>query len=58
MKFCRFGARGSEKPGVVDAQGVLRDLSGKVDRLTVAAIASLGDFDVESLPVVLSLIHI
>ena len=52
MKFCRFGARGSEKPGVVDAQGVLRDLSGKVDRLTVAAIASLGDFDVESLPVV------
>lgn len=52
MKFCRFGARGSEKPGVVDAQGVVRDLSGKVDRLTVAAIASLGDFDVESLPVV------
>ena len=52
MKFCRFGAHGSEKPGVVDAQGVLRDLSGKVDRLTVAAIASLGDFDVESLPVV------
>ncbi|MFV1919793.1 fumarylacetoacetate hydrolase family protein [Sphingomonas sp. MJ1 (PH-R8)] len=52
MKFCRFGARGSEKPGVVDARGVLRDLSGKVDRLTVAAIASLGDFDVESLPVV------
>jgi 2-keto-4-pentenoate hydratase/2-oxohepta-3-ene-1,7-dioic acid hydratase in catechol pathway len=51
MKFCRFGARGSEKPGVVDAQGVLRDLSGKVDRLTVAAIASLGDLDAASLPV-------
>ncbi|MBB3912659.1 fumarylacetoacetate hydrolase family protein [Sphingomonas desiccabilis] len=50
MKFCRFGARGSEKPGVVDAQGVLRDLSAMVDRLTVAAIASLGDLDVESLP--------
>jgi 2,4-diketo-3-deoxy-L-fuconate hydrolase len=52
MKFCRFGARGSEKPGVVDAHGVLRDLSGKVDRLTVAAIASLGEFDVASLPAV------
>jgi 2-keto-4-pentenoate hydratase/2-oxohepta-3-ene-1,7-dioic acid hydratase in catechol pathway len=51
MKFCRFGARGSEKPGVVDAQGVLRDLSGKVDRLTVAAIASLGGLDAASLPV-------
>jgi 2-keto-4-pentenoate hydratase/2-oxohepta-3-ene-1,7-dioic acid hydratase in catechol pathway len=52
MKFCRFGARGSEKPGVVDAQGVLRDLSGKVDRLTVGAIASLGELDVASLPAV------
>jgi 2-keto-4-pentenoate hydratase/2-oxohepta-3-ene-1,7-dioic acid hydratase in catechol pathway len=52
MKFCRFGARGSEKPGVVDANGVLHDLSGKVDRLTVQAIASLGDVDVGSLPAV------
>ena len=52
MKFCRFGARGSEKPGVVDANGVLHDLSGKVDRLTVQAIASLGDLDVASLPAV------
>jgi 2-keto-4-pentenoate hydratase/2-oxohepta-3-ene-1,7-dioic acid hydratase in catechol pathway len=52
MKFCRFGARGSEKPGVVDAQGVLRDLSGKVDRLTVGAIASLRELDVASLPAV------
>ncbi|MFZ3483606.1 fumarylacetoacetate hydrolase family protein [Sphingomonas sp. 3-13AW] len=52
MKFCRFGARGSEKPGVVDANGVLHDLSGKVDRLTVQAIASLGDVDVASLPAV------
>jgi 2-keto-4-pentenoate hydratase/2-oxohepta-3-ene-1,7-dioic acid hydratase in catechol pathway len=52
MKFCRFGARGSEKPGVVDANGILHDLSGKVDRLTVQAIASLGDVDVASLPAV------
>jgi 2-keto-4-pentenoate hydratase/2-oxohepta-3-ene-1,7-dioic acid hydratase in catechol pathway len=52
MKFCRFGARGSEKPGVVDAQGVLRDLSGKVDRLTVGTIGSLGELDVASLPAV------
>lgn len=27
MKLCRFGPRGSEKPGIIDAEGRLRDLS-------------------------------
>lgn len=52
MKFCRYGPRGQEKPGLIDAQGALRDLSDKIDDLTVAAIASLGAIDPETLPVV------
>src|SRR3989344_2863642 len=52
MKFCRYGLRGQEKPGLIDAQGVLRDLSGKIDDVTVAAIASLGAVDPETLPAV------
>ena len=30
MKLVRFGARGAERPGLVDAGGALRDLSGMV----------------------------
>lgn len=52
MKFCRYGPRGQEKPGLVDAQGTIRDLSGKIDDLTVEAIASLGAIDAEALPAV------
>ena len=52
MKFCRYGLRGQEKPGLIDARGVLRDLSGKIDDVTVAAIASLGAVDPETLPAV------
>lgn len=52
MKFCRYGPRGQEKPGLIDAAGTLRDLSGKTDELTVEAIASLGAIDAETLPVV------
>ena len=28
VKLLRYGAAGQEKPGLLDAQGVLRDLSG------------------------------
>ncbi len=51
MKFCRFGPQGQEKPGVLDAQGRIRDLSGVVDDITVASIAGL-TVDIESLPLV------
>lgn len=51
MKFCRFGPQGHEKPGVLDAQGRIRDLSGVVDDITVASIAGL-TVDIESLPLV------
>lgn len=51
MKFCRFGPRHQEKPGVIDADGRIRDLSGTIETLTVEAIAGLL-FDIASLPVV------
>ncbi len=51
MKFCRFGPQGHEKPGVVDSQGRIRDLSGVVDDITVASIAGLS-VDIDGLPLV------
>ena len=33
MRLLRYGAKGSERPGVLDASGVLRDLSGVVSDL-------------------------
>lgn len=51
MKFCRYGNRGAEKPGIVDANGQIRDLSGVVDDITVASIAGL-NVDVDALPIV------
>jgi 2-keto-4-pentenoate hydratase/2-oxohepta-3-ene-1,7-dioic acid hydratase in catechol pathway len=51
MKFCRYGSRGSEKPGLVDADGRIRDLSGVIDDVTVASIAGLS-VDPATLPVV------
>lgn len=51
MKFCRHGAQGAEKPGLIDAEGRVRDLSGHIDDVTVASIASLS-VDPETLPLV------
>lgn len=51
MKFCRYGHRGAEKPGIVDADGRIRDLSGVVDDITVDTIRALS-IDVAALPVV------
>ncbi len=52
MKFCRFGERGQERPGLIDADGVIRDLSGHVADLTVEALAGLAGIDPASLPLV------
>ncbi|WP_243368762.1 fumarylacetoacetate hydrolase family protein [Microvirga solisilvae] len=40
MKLVRFGEFGSEKPGIVDAQGQIRDLSGIVPDITGATLSS------------------
>lgn len=55
MKLLRYGPRGQEKPGVLDAAGAIRDLSGVVsdiDSATLAAggLAKLSGVDPESLP--------
>jgi 2-keto-4-pentenoate hydratase/2-oxohepta-3-ene-1,7-dioic acid hydratase in catechol pathway len=55
MKLVRFGAPGAEKPGLVDAQGVVRDLSAHVkditgDTLSPASLDKLRKIDPKSLP--------
>ncbi len=52
MKFCRFGPQGSEKPGLVDDQGVVRDLSAHVADITVDALSSLSGIDPAGLPAI------
>jgi 2,4-diketo-3-deoxy-L-fuconate hydrolase len=55
MKLLRHGPKGQEKPGIVDANGVVRDLSGKIDDiagdvLSDAGLAQLAQLDLASLP--------
>jgi 2-keto-4-pentenoate hydratase/2-oxohepta-3-ene-1,7-dioic acid hydratase in catechol pathway len=42
MKLCRYGRNGFEKPGVIDAQGQLRDLSGVLSNIDQDTISSKG----------------
>lgn len=42
MKLCRYGARGAEKPGIVDADGRVRDLSSIIDELDAHALSPEG----------------
>lgn len=50
MKLVRWGARGEEKPGLIDPAGAVRDLSGVIDDVTVDAIAALTALDPATLP--------
>ncbi len=55
MKLIRWGAKGAEKPGLVDAIGILRDLSGHVSEITPTLLspenlARLGAIDPAGLP--------
>jgi 2-keto-4-pentenoate hydratase/2-oxohepta-3-ene-1,7-dioic acid hydratase in catechol pathway len=55
MKLVRFGSRGSERPGLVDEGGTLRDLSsiiGDIDAsvLSPAGLEALRGINVSSLP--------
>jgi len=52
MKLCRYGPVGQEKPGLVDADGKIRDLSGFVDDISVETLAKAQAVDPASLPVV------
>ena len=57
MKLVRVGAPGAERPGLIDTQGRVRDLSGVVgdlgpQQLSDAALAQLAGVDIAALPVV------
>jgi ureidoglycolate lyase len=57
MKLLRYGPKGHEKPGLIDAEGRIRSLAGAVtdiagDVLSDAGLAQLRSIDPESLPVV------
>jgi ureidoglycolate lyase len=57
MKLLRFGPPGEEKPGLLDASGTIRDLSGIVDDiaghvLSDTSLARLRDVDPSTLPAV------
>jgi len=56
MKLLRYGPPGQEKPGLLDATGKIRDLSGVVadiggDTLTPAGLARLTALDTSKLPI-------
>jgi len=55
MKLCRFGPAGSERPGLIDADGAIRDLSGVIAdvgpaEISPAGLAKLAAIDPASLP--------
>jgi len=52
MKFLRYGEIGAEKPGVLDAEGRIRDLSGVLPDLTGEVLAAPPAFDIDTLPLV------
>ncbi len=50
MKFVRYGEAGAEKPGVLDSEGRLRDLSGVVPDIAGDVLSRLGQIDLGNLP--------
>jgi ureidoglycolate lyase len=55
MKLLRYGPPGEERPGLLDGDGRIRDLSGRIDdlagpTLTPASLAKLAAIDPETLP--------
>ncbi len=55
VTLVRFGPMGEEKPGLVDGDGRLRDLSSVIDDITPetlsdAGMAQLGELDADELP--------
>ena len=57
MKLLRYGPKGQEKPGVLDADGLIRDLSAHVrdivgDVLSDSSLAKLRPLDPATLPLV------
>lgn len=57
MKLCRYGPKGQERPGLIDADGILRDLSAHIHdigptTLAPGQIAALSALDPSRLPAI------
>jgi len=57
MKLLRFGPKDQERPGLLDGQGRIRDLSDRIDdiageHLSPASLKELAAIDLQTLPVV------
>ncbi|WP_127165698.1 fumarylacetoacetate hydrolase family protein [Xanthomonas euvesicatoria] len=57
MKLVRIGAEGHERPGLIDSEGRIRDLSGVIDdvageHITNAGLEKLRALDVATLPLI------
>ncbi|WP_420723751.1 fumarylacetoacetate hydrolase family protein [Hwanghaeella sp. LZ110] len=57
MKLVRYGQKGSEKPGLLDGDGNLRDLSHEfsdfgAESMTSQALQAIKDLDIKDLPMV------
>lgn len=55
MKLVRFGEPGSERPGIIDSAGAIRDLSAVIDdvsprHLGRTSLEKLGNVDLDTLP--------
>jgi 2,4-didehydro-3-deoxy-L-rhamnonate hydrolase len=55
MKLLRYGEKGSERPALLDASGIIRDLSGHIDdvdgqTLSPQSLQRLGELDPATLP--------
>ncbi|MDB5734827.1 MAG: ureidoglycolate lyase [Alphaproteobacteria bacterium] len=55
MKLLRYGPKGQEKPGLLDKDGNIRDLSGivkEIDGKTLSDLSAIRAANIESLPIV------
>ena len=57
MKLLRFGNSGQEKPGIIDNDGNIRDLSGVIDDIDGSSVSpdglnKINQIDISSLPIV------
>ena len=50
VTLVRFGPAGNEKPGIIDAQGQLRDLSSHVSEITPETLSQASLDDIEAIP--------